>query len=254
MGQVFVPNVVGAGRQAAEAELDSVSLRHIAKFPFDASGDGSSTQQFPPGGTIVEAFSVVTVTYPTPLGPMPDSPVEGPEPPVHGPVASANVVPATFVREGNLLAFIERPDGLPFSLPALPTLIVINSLPAPIIFVDQDKRIYFCPPEGMDVGEITFTRAFLQDTGQTFDFGVPVSFARQVSDKMAPLQGQCDLLVEAVKAFVNFSRSLNINSELVRGFYSLVSEDALLALADILEAINATIPSGNRPSFEQQLD
>jgi hypothetical protein len=78
---VTVPNLIGRGRTAAEAELDALLLRHIAQFPFGASGDGSASQQSPVGGTVVPEYSIVTVSYPTPFGPIPDSPVEGPTPP-----------------------------------------------------------------------------------------------------------------------------------------------------------------------------
>lgn len=74
---VSVPNVIGLARTAAEAKLDSLLLRHIAKFP-GAAGDGRATAQSPLAGTLVPTYSVVAVTYPTPLGPLPDSPVEGP--------------------------------------------------------------------------------------------------------------------------------------------------------------------------------
>ena len=72
---VVVPNLIGLGRGTAEAELDG--LRHIAQFPFSATGDGSASQQSPTGGTVVPPYSIVTVAYPTPFGPLDDSPVEG---------------------------------------------------------------------------------------------------------------------------------------------------------------------------------
>jgi PASTA domain len=75
---VAVPNLIGLGRTAAEAELDGLLLRHIAQFPFSATGDGSATAQSPAAGTMVGRYSIVTVAYPTPLGPLDDSPVEGP--------------------------------------------------------------------------------------------------------------------------------------------------------------------------------
>jgi hypothetical protein len=75
---VVVPNLIGLGRGAAEAELDGLLLRHIAQFPFGATGDGSASQQSPVGGTVIPPYSIVTVAYPTPFGPMDDSPVEGP--------------------------------------------------------------------------------------------------------------------------------------------------------------------------------
>lgn len=75
---VTVPNLIGLGRAAAEAQLDALRLRHIARFPFDARGDGSATEQIPAAGTEVLKYSVVTVSYPSPLGPVPDTPVLGP--------------------------------------------------------------------------------------------------------------------------------------------------------------------------------
>ena len=75
---VAVPMVVGLGRAAAEAKLFSLNLRHIGKFPFAATGDGSATAQSPAAGTLVPTYSIVTVTYPSPLGPLDDTGVEGP--------------------------------------------------------------------------------------------------------------------------------------------------------------------------------
>jgi hypothetical protein len=75
---VLVPNVIGLGKVDAEAKLDAAHLRYIARFPFSATGDGSATAQSPAAGTSVPAFSIVTVDYPSILGPLDDSPVDGP--------------------------------------------------------------------------------------------------------------------------------------------------------------------------------
>lgn len=75
---VTVPNVIGLDRPTAEAKLDSLNLRHIARFPFLATGDGRATAQDPAAGSQVPAFSVVKVSFPSPLGPLDDSPVQGP--------------------------------------------------------------------------------------------------------------------------------------------------------------------------------
>jgi hypothetical protein len=75
---VSVPNLIGLGRSAAEAKLDALLLRHIAKFPFDAGGDGSATAQSPAAGTLVPSLSIVTVTFPSPFGPLDDTSVAGP--------------------------------------------------------------------------------------------------------------------------------------------------------------------------------
>ena len=75
---VTVPNVIGLDRPAAEAKLDALSLRHIAQFPFSASGDGRAAAQDPAAGSHVPAFSIVRVSFPSPMGPLDDSPVQGP--------------------------------------------------------------------------------------------------------------------------------------------------------------------------------
>lgn len=75
---VTVPDLLGLGRTTAEAKLDSLHLRYIARFPFSATGDGSATSQEPAAGTEVPSYSIVTVSYPSPMGPMEDSPVLGP--------------------------------------------------------------------------------------------------------------------------------------------------------------------------------
>jgi hypothetical protein len=75
---VSVPNVIGMGRTTAEAALDAKLLRHMARFPFSAGGDGSATAQNPPAGALVPTYAIITVDYPSQMGPLPDSPVEGP--------------------------------------------------------------------------------------------------------------------------------------------------------------------------------
>lgn len=75
---VIVPNVIGLGRPDAEAALQARLLRYIARFPFAADGDGRATVQSPPAGTSVPSFTVVTVSYPSPMGPLDDTPVQGP--------------------------------------------------------------------------------------------------------------------------------------------------------------------------------
>jgi hypothetical protein len=75
---VVVPRVLGMGRTLAEKTLSDALLRYIAKFPFSASGDGTAVLQVPAAGVTVPPYSVVTVEYPTPLGPLPDAVVQGP--------------------------------------------------------------------------------------------------------------------------------------------------------------------------------
>jgi hypothetical protein len=52
MTLVAVPNVIGLGRVGAENALDSLLLRHIARFPFSADGEGLADSQSPPEGRI----------------------------------------------------------------------------------------------------------------------------------------------------------------------------------------------------------
>jgi len=75
---VSVPNVIGMSRLEAEAALQSKMLRYIARFPFSATGDGKASAQDPAAGTMVPSFTVVTVSYPSPMGPLEDSPIGGP--------------------------------------------------------------------------------------------------------------------------------------------------------------------------------
>ncbi|SEN50579.1 PASTA domain-containing protein [Duganella sp. CF517] len=75
---ISVPNVIGMARPAAESTLAASQLRYIARFPFSATGDGTAAAQTPTPGSTAPMFSVVTVSYPSPLGPLDDSPVGGP--------------------------------------------------------------------------------------------------------------------------------------------------------------------------------
>lgn len=116
---VIVPNLIGLGRAAAEAELDGLLLRHIAQFPFSASGTGAASQQSPVGGTSVGLYSVVTVAYPTPFGPMPDSPIEGPNPPsgtYEGQINSVMVGNPWGSGEGAWVEFATTIDAAPVTI------------------------------------------------------------------------------------------------------------------------------------------
>ena len=75
---VVVPNVVGMGRTLAEKTLFDAPLRYIARFPFGANGNGTAAHQAPAAGATVLPYSVVTVEYPSPFGPLPDAVVQGP--------------------------------------------------------------------------------------------------------------------------------------------------------------------------------
>ena len=75
---VAVPNLIGLGNPQVKVKLASLLLRHAPKLPFSATGDGSATAQSPAAGTMVSTYSIVTVTYPSPLGPLPDPAIEGP--------------------------------------------------------------------------------------------------------------------------------------------------------------------------------
>jgi PASTA domain len=66
---ITVPNVIGLGKPDADTRLKAALLRYIARYPFAASGDGKATEQSPAAGTLVPSFTIVTVSYPSPLGP-----------------------------------------------------------------------------------------------------------------------------------------------------------------------------------------
>jgi hypothetical protein len=111
---VPVPVVVGLDRTDAEAKLDAVHLRHIARFPFAATGDGRATAADPPAGSSVPAYSIVTVDYPSPFGPMDDSPVEGPTFPAgtyDGTVTSVLVGNPSGSGQGAWVEFVTQLDG-----------------------------------------------------------------------------------------------------------------------------------------------
>jgi hypothetical protein len=78
MAEVTVPSVIGLGRNDAEAALGKVPLRYVQHIVVGA-GTGLATAQSPAAGTKVDAYTVVTVSYLSPIF-APDSPVEGPEP------------------------------------------------------------------------------------------------------------------------------------------------------------------------------
>jgi hypothetical protein len=93
-----------------------VLLRHIAKFPFSADGDGTATAQDPPVGTIVSSYTVVTVSYPSPMGPLPDTPVQGPTLPAsnyEGRVTGVTVGNRTGSGQGAWINFVSQVDGGP---------------------------------------------------------------------------------------------------------------------------------------------
>lgn len=93
MATVLVPNVIGLGRSVTEQRLALVQLRFIARFPFSAAGEGSASAQVPAAGSSVNKYSIVVVDYPSPLGPLDDSPVLGPVPTglIEGAIGSVTV-------------------------------------------------------------------------------------------------------------------------------------------------------------------
>jgi PASTA domain len=115
---VTVPNVIGLDGQAADAALDVLLLRHISQFPFGAEQDGKATAQNPAAGTSVPAYTIVTVSYPSPLGPMPDSPVQGPDLPLgtyEGQVRSVQVGDPWGTGQGAWIEFATLIEGSPVS-------------------------------------------------------------------------------------------------------------------------------------------
>jgi hypothetical protein len=129
---VIVPNLIGLSRPDAEAALDALLLRHIAQFPFAASGDGTATTQTPAAGASVPAFTIVTVGYPSPLGPMDDSPVQGPELPLgtyEGQVRSVVVGNPFGSGQGAWIEFATLIEGSPVSFTG--TLYFDHSIEAP---------------------------------------------------------------------------------------------------------------------------
>jgi hypothetical protein len=77
MAKVVVPNLIGMELPPAEKLLDSLRLLYIIKNAAGKIGETAATEQTPKAGTSVGELSVVTVTFPNPLGPLPDPPVEG---------------------------------------------------------------------------------------------------------------------------------------------------------------------------------
>jgi hypothetical protein len=113
---VIVPNVVGMGGGDAIAALQAVRLRHRGRLPFSATGDGSATEQNPPAGSSVPPFTIVTVSYPNPFGPMPDQAVEGPTLPpdtYDGLITRVSVGNASGAGSGAWLSFETDMEGSP---------------------------------------------------------------------------------------------------------------------------------------------
>jgi hypothetical protein len=81
MAQITVPNVVGLGRGDAEKKLDEAHLRYIAVLPQGPGDQALATTQSPAPGTLAGEWTIVTVTYPSIFGPLPDSSLQGQ---VHG--------------------------------------------------------------------------------------------------------------------------------------------------------------------------
>jgi len=115
---VSVPNVIGMGRLEAEAALEAKMLRYIARFPFSAMGDGRASAQDPAAGTAVPSFTVVTVSYPSPMGPLEDSPIHGPTLPLgtyEGKINSVLVGNPYGSGQGVWFTFETQMDGGPVS-------------------------------------------------------------------------------------------------------------------------------------------
>ena len=81
MAKITVPNVVGLGRGDAERKLDEAHLRYIAVLPQGPGDQALAATQSPAAGTLAGEWTIVTVTYPSIFGPLPDSGLQGE---VHG--------------------------------------------------------------------------------------------------------------------------------------------------------------------------
>jgi hypothetical protein len=113
MSLIAVPDLVGGGlgRGQAEPLLNSLLLRYVAKFRVVGGSTGLAVEQSPEAGKLVGPYSVVIVTYTTPLD-IPDSGIEGPGPSgslsgrIDGVVVDAGGAWIAFVSEGEVASSI----------------------------------------------------------------------------------------------------------------------------------------------------
>src|SRR5215213_2436528 len=77
MAKVTVPNVVGVARDDAVKKLDDAHLRYIAVLPQGPSNEVLASTQSPAAGTVAGEWTIVTVTYPSIFGPLPDPGLQG---------------------------------------------------------------------------------------------------------------------------------------------------------------------------------
>jgi hypothetical protein len=93
-----------------------LKLRHLGKLPFSATGDGTAADQDPPAGTDVPPFTIVTVSYPSPIGPLEDQNVEGPTLPAgtyDGQITRVSVGNPTGSGQGAWISFVITMEDSP---------------------------------------------------------------------------------------------------------------------------------------------
>jgi hypothetical protein len=96
-------------------------LRHQQKLTFSATGDGTAADQNPQAGTEVPLFTIVTVFFPSPLGPIPDPPIEGPTLPAEtydGNITRVSVGNPFGSGQGAWIAFVTSIDNSPVEFDA----------------------------------------------------------------------------------------------------------------------------------------
>ena len=74
---MIIPNVVGLSREEAEQKLDAAHMRYIAVLSQGPSKQVLATTQSPAAGTVAGEWTIVTVTYPSIFGPLPDPGLQG---------------------------------------------------------------------------------------------------------------------------------------------------------------------------------
>jgi PASTA domain len=77
MAKIIIPNVVGLSREDAEKKLDAAHMRYIAVLSQGPSNQVLATTQSPAAGTAAGEWTIVTVTYPSIFGPLPDPGLQG---------------------------------------------------------------------------------------------------------------------------------------------------------------------------------
>jgi hypothetical protein len=126
-------------------------------------------------------------------------------------MADVRIVPSSLSKEANVVAFIERLDGLAF--PANVDVLGLGDLNLPVQIESPDNRIYFIPPGGVDG---SFSQVSLP-SGEVLAFDSDLGYVDEQLACAQSLRAQMSVRRHLAQAKVESDRGSEMPEDLVLG-------------------------------------